>query len=309
MDIATMPRPQRAPESIDGFLARHHAVVVDVLPGAAPATRRLLVGHGDGPTVTHAIAVSTDGSTLPLDTEEQVLGVVPRLPGELARTMPRVVGRVRMTTDQEGLAVTAVPGLGPSTPGTPRVRAGQLLLQVSDWLALLWRESATGESSATLATSTLPAFLQRYGDSLRLRSAHLQLQAAHDRVAQFSTGCTVGHGCLCARHVKIGGDRVVGVDDWTLGSVSANPLLDLGGFASRLAGSRLPEVLAGRTSHAAMYRQFVASGLSRLGLPRSLWRDVLLLAHFEIAYAALERGEPDQIGSLMAAVSGLGGRP
>ncbi|HET8603394.1 MAG TPA: hypothetical protein VFM09_05650 [Marmoricola sp.] len=308
MDILAMPSTEQTRETIDRFLERNHAMVVDVLPGATSSSRRLLVGRRPGGPLTHAVAVGTDGTDQPLATEERALRAVPALPPELARTLPRVVERVRVDARHDGLVLTAVPGLSRQAPGSPEVRPGQLLVQVSDWLGLLWRGTAGPEGSAALAVQSLPAFLERYDDSARLRSALVHLRAARDRLGQFEVQRTLRHGCLCLRHVRLGPERVIGVDDWSLGSPSANPLLDLGAFAARLAGPRLPETVAGRTSYAGNFRQFLSGGLARLGLPRSLWRDVLLLAQFETAFAALERGEPDQIALLVAALGAIGSR-
>lgn len=308
MDILAMPSTEQTRETIDRFLERIHATVVDVLPGATPASRRLVVGRGAAGPLTHVVAVGTDGADQPLATEERVLRAVPGLPPELARTLPRVVERVRVDAKHDGLVLTAVPGLGRPQPGSSELRPGQLLVQVSDWLGLLWRDTSGPEASAALAVESLPAFLERYADSARLRSAPAHLRAARDRLGPFAVRRTLGHGCLCLRHVRLGPERVVGVDDWSVGSPSANPLLDLGSFAARLAGPRLPELVAGRTSYAGIFRQFLSGGLGRLGLPRSLWRDVLVLAQFETAFAALERGEPDQIALLVAALGAIGSR-
>ncbi|HET8560604.1 MAG TPA: hypothetical protein VFL69_08820 [Marmoricola sp.] len=304
MATAALPGVTGDIEPLDRFLGRHHAVVVDVLPGAAPVTRRLLVGPADTPVVTHAVAVPTNGSEEPLATEERVLRTVSALPGELSRSLPRTLGRVRVGPHQAGLVLSAVPGLGrAAATGRPGLRPGQLLVAVSDWLGLVWRSSTNGDAP-TLGSVALAAFLDRYGEATRLRTSPLLLQAARDRVAQVPVRGTLVHGCLCPRHTRFDAERVVGVDDWSLGSPAGNPLRDLGGFAARLAGPRLPEVIAGRTSYAGMYRQFLAGGLGRLGLPRSLWRDVLVLAQFEIAYAALGRGEADQMALLMAVLGG-----
>lgn len=290
----------RPAQTLAGFLERHRGIVVDVQPGATPVSRRLLVAQGSPSTVTHAVAVAGTGSSSALDCEEQVLRTAAELPAALTRTLPRVVGRIAVGPRQDGLVVTAVPGLGRPGSDASQLRTGQLLVAVGDWLGLLWRESADGESSADLIGDRMAGFLVHYGDSPRLRSAPAKLRAAQDRVSQFPVRLSMGHGCLCTRHTRLGGDRVIGVDDWALGSMATNPLHDLAGFAARTAGRRLLEVLVGRTSYAGMFRQFVGGGLVRLGVPRHLWRDVVLLAQFEIAMAALDRGEPDQMTSLMA---------
>lgn len=300
-------------ETIDAFLGRHGASVIDVLPGADPSTRRLLVaprattGPTTGPITgpTHAVAVSTQGTEDALLLEERVLRVAAGLlPLELSRTLPRVVGRVRMGQQRPAVVLSAVPGLGRTVSGAA-TRPGQLLAAVSDWLALLWRETASGNTAPPLGAQALSDFLARYGGWTRLRLAPLQLQAARDRLAAFPVPRTLVHGCLCPRHVRFGATRVVGVDDWSLASTEGNPLSDLGAFAARLAGHQLPEVVAGTTPAAGLYRQFIGMGLSRLGLPRSLWRDVLLLSQFEIAAWALERGEPEQMTLLVALLGGL----
>jgi hypothetical protein len=292
-------------ETLDAFLGRHGAGVIDVLPGADPSTRRLLVAPRTGTRPTHAVAVSTKGTEDPLLVEERVLRGAALLHLELSRTLPRVVGRVQLAPQRSGIVLSAVPGLGRTVSTGAASLPGQLLAAVSDWLGLLWRETASGDAAPTLGAHALSDFLARYGGWTRLRLAPLQLQAARDRLAAFPVPRALVHGCLCPRHVRFGATRVVGVDDWSLASTEGNPLLDLGGFAARLAGHRLPEVVAGTTSAAGLYRQFLAVGLSRLGLPRSLWRDVLLLSQFQIAARALDRGEPEQMTLLVALLAGL----
>ena len=130
------------------------------------------------------------------------------------------------------------------------------------------------------------------------------LRSRCERLADFEVPQTLTHGCLCRRHVIAAG-AVGGVDDWGLGSPAGDPLRDLGRFAVSVADARLPEVLAGRTSFATGIRHFVTSTLGRTPVPRKLWREVLLLTQLELAFEALERGDPHGMARLSRSVRAL----
>ncbi len=87
--------------------------------------------------------------------------------------------------------------------------------------------------------------------------------------------------------------RVVAVEDWGLGSLGSDPLIDLGGFAVRFAGNRLEDALGGRSAFGKAVRRFVTTGLDRAGLPPRMWRELLMLAQLDRAHRAATRGDAD----------------
>ena len=89
-----------------------------------------------------------------------------------------------------------------------------------------------------------------------------------------------------------------GATDDCRASSYRDPTRDIGIHAVRVAESRLPEVMLGRSAYAANVRRFVTVGLAAIGVPRRLWRDVLLLAQLELALDSLGRGDPEGVSIL-----------
>ena len=69
-----------------------------------------------------------------------------------------------------------------------------------------------------------------------------------------------------------------------------------------VAGGRLPEVLAGRSTFAAEIRTFLGAVLVHTSVPPQLWREVLVLAQLELATESLERADPNGMHLLSRAV-------
>lgn len=275
-------------------MSQHHLEVRDVVPAAAPDARRLLLARPGASRLSHAVAVApTDGTVASVDREQDVLTQLrTALGGELALTLPRVVERVEVgATASVGLIVTAVPGLHPPSGHDTR-STHDLLEAVDDWLARLWRETSTEDvAPVDLGLDGAEWLEKQYPASGPFSSCLATLHQAEARLRGLEAHRAAAHGCLCPRHVFTYGARVTGVDDWGLASTQADPLRDLAGFAVRLAGPRLVEVLGGRTSFARSLRGFVAAGLERAALPTRLWRESLVLARLDCVPA--ERGEED----------------
>lgn len=302
-----VPGPRRPPNSLEAFLSRHHLEVRDVVPAAAPDARRLLLGHTGTGRLSHAVAVApTDGTVVSVDREQDVLTRLRTVLGtELAVTLPRVVERVEVGTASVGLVVTAVPGLRP--PSSQETRSTHDLLEaVDDWLARLWRETGTEDvAPVDLGADGAEWLGKQYLDSGPFSSCLATIHQAEARLRGLEAHRATVHGCLCPRHVFTCGSQVTGVDDWGLASTRSDPLRDVTGFAVRLAGPRLVEVLGGRTSFARSLRGFVAAGLERAALPAGLWRESLVLARLDCVPAAAARGETDPTGLVLTLARAL----
>lgn len=289
------------------FLEAHRVTVLDVVPGAAWGSRRLLVGDPTSGHVSYATTVSQPTSEPgPTAREETVLTEGRRmLDGAVRNTLPESVAHVEVFTNLDALVVTGVPGLRPSgqRPDTPRPEV--IATAMEGWLTELWQQSSGARQQVTLGRSAVEVLIGRYAGTAQLANALQLLRVTRSRLDDLEVSRTLTHGCLCLRHVMFGQDRVVGVDDWGLGSPTGDPLRDLGEFAVRVAGSRLPEVLAGTSPFAIPLRQLVSNGLSLLGLPRSIWRHVLLLAQLEVSISALERDNHDEMMLLVRSVEAL----
>jgi hypothetical protein len=303
----TAGRSTLARERLSAFLDRKRFTVLDVGPSAAPGGRRLLVGVGAGGQANHAVALAESTATDPLDTEDHALSwLVYRLRPDLQRTVPRVVEWVDVDTCLTGLVVTGVAGLRSGHPDDGHPRAERLLAAVDPWLGSLWQDTAGPPAQVDLGSrATSSPLMQRYAASVQLEPVVGPLESAHERLADCEVPQTLCHGCLCQRHIRTDSNLVIGVDDWGLALTSSDPLRDLGGLASRIAGPRLAEVVGGRSGFARLVRAFVSTGLERLGMPSALWRDVLVLAQLELAVQGLERGEQEAISHLVKAVRAL----
>jgi hypothetical protein len=289
------------------FLESRHVTVLDVVPGAARGTRRLLVGDPSSGQVSYATTVSQPtGEPGPTAREELVLTEVrPGLSGSLRQTLPEPVAHVEVFTNLDALVVTGVPGLRPlgQRPDPPPPQVVATAMQA--WLHGVWQQTSGENKQVTLGRSAIEVLIGRYAGTAQLANALELLRATRARLDDLEVPGTLTHGCLCPRHIMFEQDQVVGVDDWGLGSPDGDPLRDLGEYTVRLAGTRLPEVLTGTSPFAVPLRQLVANGLGRLGLPRSIWRHVLLLAQLELTISALEQGNHDEMLLLVRSVEAL----
>jgi hypothetical protein len=64
------------------------------------------------------------------------------------------------------------------------------------------------------------------------------------------------------------------------------------------AGPRLDAVFTGRSRTGRIWRDLVADGLGYWGIPRTLWRDVLLLGLAEAAVTGLARDDATELDLL-----------
>ncbi len=288
--------------SLADFLEQEQATVLNVVRGAAPGTRRLFVGARSGDSVRFVVAVAQRDqptSQAAVAREEQVLAALQRvLPPPIEDTVSMVLGRIVVDGESDGVVMTAVPGLHPSGASDEHHGSRTSLGAVSAWLNAL-RSVAQGPAAPVdLGESATESTLTPYAGLARISSTFGQVREARDRLGQVEVARTITHGCLCPRHVRIEGSAVVGVDDWSLASLTGDPTRDIGICAVRVADSRLPEVMLGRSAYAANMRRFVTAGLSEIGVPRRLWRDVLLLAQLELALDSLSRGDPHGVSLL-----------
>lgn len=300
------PFPPYTSREFSDFLEARGVSLLDVVPGAVWGTRRLLVGDRSTGVVQYAAAVCPPSlGTGAIEREELVVTHVrDGLGADLKATLPEFVKHVEVFTNFTSLVVTGVPGLrAPDTASQPSTI--NLLKAVEAWLVGLWEQTAGERQAVDLGAEAIEVLVDRYASSTQLGPALELLKLARQRLAGLEVAQSLCHGCLCPRHVVSEGDRVLGVDDWGLATPAGDPLRDVGEFAVRVSGARLPETLAGTSPDAAVLREFTRAALSRLGIPPQAWREVLLLSQLELAVKALERGEHDGVVLLARSVAAL----
>lgn len=295
--------PPYASTRFSQFLQERGLTILDVRRGAAPDSRRLILGASAGNTASLVVAVAHGPrENNAVDNEETVL----RHAGQVLRpalrgSVPQVREHIEVYTTLDGLVLTAVPGLTVSSRRWTTQKTRDLVAAMPGWLVAVWDDSASGTAQVDLGAADVQAVLAQHQPIPRLEPAMDAIRRARVRIAQYEVPQTLTHGCLCPRHVTLAeGD--IGVDDWGIGSVAGDPLRDVGRFAVHVAGGRLPEVLAGKSAFAGEIRQLVSGVLGHTPVPPQLWREVVVLAQLELATEALERADPNGMHLLSRAV-------
>ena len=303
-------RPYPRPRDLDQLLREQRLVIADVIAGAAPGTRRLFLADRGTDELRFAVGLAHgQGGDEAVTNEVRALAVLDeKLRGRLAATVPHVVEWVDGPGGKRGLVVTAVPGLASvGAPPAPATVSREQFVTVVAWLADLWKATSGPPGHVELGRSAVDQVLSRYRGAAHIRPAIGALLRARSRLAQVEVPTAMTHGCLCARHVFVrNGD--IGVDDWSLARADHDPLGDLGRYAVEATGLRLPEVMAGRTKFATSVKSGMHGALEALTVPGRLWRDVLLLAQFEVALAELGHGDAGRLTVLQQAVHAMPAR-
>ncbi len=295
--------PPYASTRFKEFLRERDLTILDIRAGAAPGSRRLMLGRQGSSGVSRAVALAPGGATdNAVTNERRVLEHAEEvLRDGLRAALPRAEGHVEVYTSLDGLLLTAVPGLTAGSRRRTTRRTRDLLQAVPRWIVGLWEDSAGGTARVDLGTRDVHQVLSRQRPIPRLEPALDAIRRAAVRLAEYEVPQTMTHGCLCPDHVLLS-EAGVGVDDWGAGSTAGDPLRDVGRFALGVAGGRLPEVLAGRSSFAGEIRQFMTNVLLYTSVPPQLWREVLVLSQLEVATEALEHADPNGMHLLSRAV-------
>lgn len=304
-DVRTMTSARaRAARSeirpLQAFLSDGRLEVLDVARGAAPGTRRLVVGDPTTARASHVVSVAvTPAGAAQVEAEARHLDELRQLVRPtLKGSVPAVVERVEVT-GRPGVVLSAVAGVGPRAAPAFSTSADETS-RVLTWLTMIWSDTSTEASPVELGSQAYDSLLARFAGSRRAAPTLGALQRSRAAFADRQTARTVSHGCLCPRHVRVGDGGAVGADDWGLARFDADPLRDLGSWAVRAAGGDIEGVFAGRTGHGRTLRDFVASGLAFWGISSRLWRDVLVLALAEAAVEGLEEQDATTMDRLSA---------
>jgi hypothetical protein len=295
---------------LDVFLTATGVKVLDMMRGAAPGTRRLLLGQPGASQADYAVAVvDRKSSESAIEAEVRTLDELQACAAPtFGETLPRVVAPLSIG-DQPAMVMRAVPGQDLESHRTFGPPSRVDLDAVSSWLGTLWLSTGGRSEPAELGGRAADLLLARYCGSRHLAATLGAIHRARGRLSGVEVRRTAVHGCLCPHHVYVRDGVVTGVDDWGLGAPVGEPLRDLGSFAIRHSRGRLPDIVADRSRHARLVRDFVRAGLDAIGVPVDWWRDVLVLAQAEYAVDALERGQVEEIRLLAAAVNALPSEP
>jgi aminoglycoside phosphotransferase (APT) family kinase protein len=251
---------------------------------------------------------TTDAAALSVEREaERLAEVGDRVTGQVSATIPKLVATVEHL-GRPVLVMTALPGQSMlaayhSWRHTARREAVAAdFAAAGDWLAGL--HSAVGgngqASVARMLDGVADVLGRRFGGQPGADADLAELAALRERLEGHRTPQSVVHGDFWAGNLLTERGRVLGVIDWEHACLTGTPVRDLARFATsyslyldrhtrqgrRVAGH--PGLRAGRWGDGVDYaidgagwypdlvRSFVMSGLERLGVSPSCWRDVLL---------------------------------
>jgi len=257
--------------------------------------------------------------------------------GVLSATVPRPTGYL----DADGLPALVSHALS-GTPMTVRYhgwrhtarprRVRRDFTAAGGWLAALQVRTAGEPAPVAMLDDALETIGTRFAEHPALLSLRRELAAPAERLRRQYTPRTVVHGDYWFGNLLVDGDRVVGVVDWEAGALAGEPLRDVARFALSYAlyldrharpGHRVPGhpglragswgagiawAASGHGWFGDVVREYVQAALDRLGLPRSLWSDVLLAGIAEVAATAdhgdFARQHLDLLVELTGAVAG-----
>lgn len=265
---------------------------------------------------------TTDAAAGSVEREaEQLAGVGSRALGPVSTTIPKVVATVEHL-GRPVLIMTAMPGQSMlaayhSWRHTARRATVAADFAAADgWLGGL-HGAAAGSGHASLAQlldGAADVIGRRFGSRPDVDADLADLAGLRGRLAGHRTPPSVVHGDFWPGNLLIERGRVLGVIDWESARLAGTPACDLARFVTsyslyldrhtrpgrRVAGH--PGLHAARWGAGVEYaingtgwypdlaRSFVMTGLERLGVPASCWRDVLL-ADVAAAAAAADHDE------------------
>jgi aminoglycoside phosphotransferase (APT) family kinase protein len=251
---------------------------------------------------------TTDAAARSVEREaERLAEVSSRALGEVTATIPKLVA----TVEHRGrpvLVMTALPGRSMlaayhSWRHTARREAVAAdFAAAGAWLARLsGAVGGNGQASlAQLLDGVADELGRRFGSQPGADVSLAHLSALRGRLAGHGTPQCVVHGDFWAGNLLAESGQVLGVIDWEHACLAASPVRDLARFATSYSlyldrhtrqGRRVPGhrglradswgagveyALDGAGWYPDLLRSFVMTGLERLGVPPSCWRDVLL---------------------------------
>jgi hypothetical protein len=266
---------------------------------------------------TLAIKVPTTREALAsIEAERAVLsGLHARSASSILDSIPRIE-ELRQLMGRPSLVTTALPGSPMTTryhawrhTATPsKVRAD--FLSVETWLAKFQSATAGARASLDMDAGGTQELIRRFSDDPERDLVMARLGAIHARLARTSTPRTAVHGDFWFGNILLVDQQVSGVVDWEAGSAAGEPVRDLVRFVLTYAlyldrHTRAGHRVAGHSGLRAgdwgsgivwaidgvgwfpdLAREFVRSGLTRLGANPNSWREALLAGLADVAASA-----------------------
>jgi aminoglycoside phosphotransferase (APT) family kinase protein len=273
----------------------------------------LLVSPEDGRSVLAVKAPTTDVAARAVEREAGLLGDLSKLQlQELADTIPHVVDAV----DFNGRPAVVTNALRGTVMMTSYLRwrhtasAARVVHDfdpVARWLREFQAATAADVAPLDLDGGVRARLRVRFADDEHLDDDLGRLEELHERLRQQSVPRTAVHGDLWVGNILLDRGEITGVVDWECGAVSGEPVRDLVRFVLMYSlyldrgtkpgravaghpglradrwGAGVEYALAGEGWYPELVRQFLCSGLARLGASPSSWRDALLAGVAEVA--------------------------
>lgn len=292
-----------------------HSIVVGISKDPNAKIVVLLIRKGATQPEFVVKVPTTDIASATVRSEIRTLTALQRvLPEALAAKVPSVEA-VLDFKGRPALVISALPG-SPMTTSyhrwrhTARRRLVAADFEVAErWLAGLQETTAGGRQPVVL-DGIDTALQARFAGDPALDTALAVVANAGRRLATTSSPRTAVHGDFWAGNIILLRGQLGGVVDWEAGTIAGEPVRDLVRFAltyalyldrHSLAGLHVPGhpglrpgtwgagieyALAGRGWFAALFRDFLIGGLSRLGSDPGCWRDAVLMGVAEVAAVA-----------------------
>lgn len=309
------PHPRAATTSLLG-LARAAGLRLVVLGASKDPNAKVtavLVSEETGRAELVAKVATTARAAAAVERERQILvSLRALLPARLRRTVPAVVDLVDLD-GRPSLVMTALPGTALSIRYLERGHTASRASVEADfrlagaWLADLQAATAGPAEPVRLAGGLLAPLRRRYPEEPADGAVLGLLTEIDARLARTTAARTVVHGDFWPGNLLVSAGALTGVVDWEAAATRGDPVRDLARFALSYAlyldrrtrpgrvvrghaglradrwGRAVEFALDGRGWFPELFRDFLHTGLRRLDIAPTLWRDVALAGVAELA--------------------------
>jgi aminoglycoside phosphotransferase (APT) family kinase protein len=280
----------------------------------------LLVSPVTGRAELVVKVATTDAAGLAVERERRTLEAVRALlPDSLLATLPCPLEMVEFDA-RPAMVATAVAGR-PMTVTylqrghtADRGRVACDLGTAAAWLEAVHDSTATSPGPIRLASDLSAPLFRRYPEEPPDGAVSVALAEIDSRLSTAATPRTVVHGDFWFGNVLLGDGRLPGVVDWESADTSGEPVRDLARFAVSYAvyldhrtrrgrqvaghpglragewGAAVEFALDGAGWFPELFRDFLESGLRRLGADETLWRELALAGIAELAVRSDDDG-------------------
>jgi aminoglycoside phosphotransferase len=276
----------------------------------------LLIPAGEARPALAVKVPSTESAEASIAAERRAISHLrTRLPEGLLSTIPEIKD-LPIGDDRRTLVTSALPGATMTTRyhawrhlATPEaVRADFRMAE--RWLSQLQTTTSGPVEPIDMHSGVVEVLSNRFAGDPQLSTSLERLARICGRLGSARMPRTAVHGDFWFGNLLVDGDDVSGVIDWESGSASGEPIRDLVRFALTYAlyldrhsraggqvsghsglradrwGAGIEYAIDGQGWFPALFRDFIQSGLGRLGADPALWRDAALAGIAEVAATA-----------------------